>query len=199
MEQLITPNPNIPAEQGMCLQYVRQAFGRPAVSPRAIDAWNKSTSKHYDTNFPDGCWVPLWFSIATVPAGHVVLRAPDNTVWSTSDNNPSPVHHHSSLNDLMAYYAYYGLPLTYLGWTEDIDGFTVVQLNNQTQEDLTMAKLDNDDRLFIQELVNGAIRQIWGTAQVTQELIQGKTVPGNVDVDAIVKQINDDAARRMAQ
>jgi len=69
-----------------------------------------------------------------------------------------------------------------------------------TQEESTMAKLDNEDRAFIQELVNGAIRQIWGTAEVTQKLIKGDVTvaPGPVDVDAIVKKINDDAARRMA-
>jgi N-acetylmuramoyl-L-alanine amidase CwlA len=74
-----------------------------------------------------------------------------------------------------------------------------------TQEDATMAKLDDDDRKFIQELVNGAINQIWGTADVSQKLIQSVAVglnnikAGAVDVNAVAKAVNDDAAARMAK
>ena len=72
-----------------------------------------------------------------------------------------------------------------------------------TQEEATMAKLDDDDRLFIQQTVNKAINQIWGTADVTQKLVQSVAAglnnikAGAVDVPAIVKAVNDDAADRM--
>lgn len=51
--------------------------------------------------------------------------AADGSVYSTSDLGTVP-HHHPSLDDLIQYYAYYGHPLTYLGWTEDIEGVAVV-------------------------------------------------------------------------
>lgn len=72
-----------------------------------------------------------------------------------------------------------------------------------TQEEATMAKLDDDDRKFIQELINGAIRQVWGTAEVTQKLVQGvgsglnNVKAGSVDLDALAKAVNDDLAKRM--
>lgn len=191
--QLVTPTPDIDCRPGWCLEYVRKTFGQPARYDTATEAWEGSTSQHRDQDFPDA-WVPVWFALAGVPAGHVALRAPDGSVYSTTDPYALTPVHHPNLGDLMGRYARVGLPLTYLGWTEDIAGTPV------TEKEDTMAKLDNDDRKFIQELINGAIRQVWGTAEVTQKMIQGQDapLPGSVDVEDIVKQINDDAARRMA-
>ena len=140
--QLINPNPHIPCQPGWCLQYVRQAFGLPAKYPTATAAWNASTSKHRDRNFPAGVWVPVWYALANEPAGHVVLRAPDGSVFSTSDNSNVP-HHHPDLGDLERFYARYGMPLTYRGWTEDVASFPVVGLSvhnnsNATAEDEEM-------------------------------------------------------------
>jgi hypothetical protein len=123
--QNITPNPNISCSPGWCLEYVRRAYGLGVVNPTAISAWQASKTQHRDQNFPAGVWVPLWFSVAGVPAGHVVLRAPDGSIYSTSDNT-NTAHHHKDLSDLMGYYAKYGKPLTYLGWTEDVQGTPVV-------------------------------------------------------------------------
>jgi len=125
MRQLVTPNPNIPCQPGWCLQYVRQAFNLPAAYPTATAAWEASASKHRDRNFPAGVWLPVWFSLANEPAGHVALMAPDGSVYSTSDLGTVP-HHHLDLSDLMNYYARYDMTLTYLGWTEDVAGYPVL-------------------------------------------------------------------------
>ena len=123
--QLVTPNPHIPCQPGWCLQYVRQAFGLPARHPTATAAWEASESKHRDRNLPKGVWLPVWFSLANEPAGHVALMAPDGSVFSTSDLGTVP-HQHLDLSDLMNYYARYGMRLTYLGWTEDVAGYPVL-------------------------------------------------------------------------
>jgi len=107
------------------LQYVRQAFGLPAAYPTATAAWEASTSKHRDRDFPPGVWHPVWFSLANEPAGHVALRSPSGTVFSTSDLGTVP-HEHLDLSDLMNYYARYDMTLTYLGWTEDVAGYPVI-------------------------------------------------------------------------
>lgn len=125
--QLITPNPDIPCTPGYCLQYVRQAFGLPARYAAATEAWNNSQSQHRDRNFPAGVSVPVWYGLDREPLGHVVLLAPDGSVYSTSDNTTTP-HHHPSLADLEDYYAGWGWPLTYRGWTEDVAGYAVVSL-----------------------------------------------------------------------
>ncbi|ALY09598.1 hypothetical protein SALGADO_73 [Arthrobacter phage Salgado] len=127
MDQLITPNPNIWCEPGWCLQYVRETFGIPnGVYPTATSGWENAKFKHPGEYAPLGVWTPLWFYMSKVPAGHVVLQAPDGSIYSTSDPSNTP-HHHPNLADLMAYYAYWGLPLTYLGWSEDIERVRVVQ------------------------------------------------------------------------
>lgn len=123
--QLITPNPNIPCTPGWCLKYVRQTFGLAGVYPSATAGWAASNTKHRDQNFPSGVWLPLWFFMADEPLGHVVLRAPDGTVYSTTDLSTKP-RHHPNLADLMRIYAGAGLALTYLGWTEDIENVAVV-------------------------------------------------------------------------
>jgi len=124
-KQAVAPNPNIPCKPGWCLQYVRQAFGQPAVYPTATAAWEASKTQHRDRNFPAGVWVPVWYGLDKEPAGHVVLRAPNGNVYSTSDLSNTP-HLHPDLADLERYYAYYGMKLTYRGWTEDVQGIPVI-------------------------------------------------------------------------
>lgn len=125
MRQLITPTPDIPCTAGWCLQYVRQAYGLPARYGSATEAWDNSTSQHTGRDFPPGLWTPVWYAVAGEPLGHVVLLAPDGSVYSTSDLTTTP-HHHPDLTDLENYYAYYGMALTYRGWTEDVAGYPVL-------------------------------------------------------------------------
>ena len=122
--QLITPNPNIPCTPGMCLEYVRKAFGLGPKHPSATEGWNVSTYQHRNQNFPADMWVPLWFSLTDDVNGHVALRQPDGSVWSSSSPTSNAPIHHASLRDLMAYY---GGRLTYLGWTEDIENVMIMQ------------------------------------------------------------------------
>lgn len=139
MKQLITPTPWIPATGGWCLQYVRQAYGLEARYASATEAWEKSTSKHRDRNFPEGIWTPVWYGIDVEPLGHVVLRAPDGRVYSTSDYSGWPVIH-DSLEALEAFYAYYGMILQYRGWTEDVAGFAVMEPTVTAQGNTTTPK-----------------------------------------------------------
>jgi hypothetical protein len=165
MRQLITPNPNIPCQPGWCLQYVRQAFNLPAAYPTATAAWEASSSKHRDRNFPGGVWVPVWFSLANEPAGHVALMAPDGSVYSTSDLGTVP-HQHLDLSDLMNYYARYGMTLTYLGWTEDVAGYpvmtslTLASQGDVIEGDIFMALTDAEQKrlLAAADRINGRVK-----------------------------------------
>jgi len=140
----------------MCLQYVRQAFGAPLVEPTATEGWNRAKYKHTDFNFPDGVAVPLWFAIPGVSAGHVVIRMPDGSVYSTSDNSNVP-HHHPSLADLIWYYGprvqpEYQLKLQYLGWSEDISTVRVVQEASIQVDSIITAPTLNPDQQFLVDL-----------------------------------------------
>jgi len=124
--QLITPSPNIAAEEGMCLQYVRQTFGLPVRYGSATEAWNNSPSKHRDRNYPQNVWFPVWWALDKNVNGHVALAHSVYGVYSTSNLNPNPLKHHPSIADVEAYYAKYGFTLTYRGWTEDVAGTPVI-------------------------------------------------------------------------
>lgn len=138
--QLITPNPYIPAKSGWCLQYVRQAFDLPAMYPTATAAWEASTSKHRDRNYPTGVWFAVWWSIDGVPAGHVALVDPRGRVFSTSDLDPTPIHIHPNVADVENYYARHGLTLRYRGWTEDVAGTPVIKRSGINPQGTTTKK-----------------------------------------------------------
>jgi hypothetical protein len=123
--QVVTPNPDIWCRPGWCLEYVNNAFGVDAIYGSATAAWEGSSTKHRDRNFPAGKWVPVWYGLHTTPLGHVVLMDPNGRVYSTSDLTNTP-HIHPDLADLEAYYAYYGMTLQYRGWTEDVEGTPVL-------------------------------------------------------------------------
>jgi hypothetical protein len=135
----ITPDPAIACRPGWCLEYVRKAFGQPARYGSATEAWEASTTQHPGRDFP-AAWVPVWYGVAGVPAGHVVLRAPDGSVYSTTDPYALTPVHHPDLADLEARYAAAGLPLTYRGWTEDIAGTPVVQYSGLAAQGTTTTK-----------------------------------------------------------
>jgi hypothetical protein len=163
MQQLITPNPDVPCKAGWCLQYVNDAFNVEAVYGSATDAWYGSTARHEDFNFPSGVWFPVHFALSSEPNGHVALMAPDGTVYSTSDY-ANRAHHHTSLDDLMSYYAYYGMTLYYRGWTEDVENTPVIAptINAQSttiqENDLTNVTDDQLTRLLnAADRVNGVI------------------------------------------
>lgn len=125
--QLITPNPQIACTPGLCLVYVRETYGIGPKYSSAIAGWNASMHRHTDQNFPENAWVPIWFTLSDNEHGHVALRQPDGSVWSSSSPTGTTPVHHPSLSDLLTYY---GGRLTYLGWTEDIEGVFVVDVSS---------------------------------------------------------------------
>lgn len=141
-EQIITPTPDIPCKPGWCLQYVRQAFGLPARYGSATEAWEKSPTQHRDRDFPPGLWVPVWYGLVDEPLGHVILRAPDGSCYSTSTLGSTP-YHHPNLAHLEAFYAYYGMTLTYRGWTEDVAGYPVITYGGLAAQG-TITETEND-------------------------------------------------------
>lgn len=138
--QVLTPNTGVRCWPGECLRFVSDAFQITASDPNtknqvsliahtnygtATAAWNAS-KQHKDQNFPAGCYVPIWFSLRDESAGHVAIMCPNGSVYSSSHPTSTTPMHHPSLSALIAYYANAN-PLTYLGWSEDIGGTTVIK------------------------------------------------------------------------
>jgi len=193
MRQIITPNPHIPCKPGWCLQYVRQTFGLAGVYPSATAGWAASRTKHRDQNFPAGVWLPLWFFMEHEPLGHVVLRAPDGSIYSTSDLSTTP-RHHPNLAHLMAHYAYWGLPLTYLGWTEDIEDVAVVDGSAGLAYAGTITPIQSEEDDFmatpeqIQAFFDHQITTSNGSKMTLGEMI-GESRPGRTDIVTAIKAV----------
>jgi hypothetical protein len=212
MIQLITPTPWIQCAPGWCLQYVRQTFGLPARYGTATEAWEKSDSKHLDMDFPPGVWLPLWFSLEHEPAGHVVLRAPDGSIYSTSSPTGTTPTHHPNLADLFVAYSRYN-PLTYLGWTEDVAGYpvvagqgTITTQSTPTQEDFMGGQIDAvQAESMVQETVNRVIAALNGrlviNPQQAEDIVQATTgrVVSVLKDQPIDRQQADDIARAAAR
>lgn len=123
-EQLIAPNTGIPCRPGWCLAYVQQAFGAGWAGSTATDGWNRAKYRHTDQNFPNGVASILWFGLADEPAGHVVIRMGDGSIYSTSHPTRLTAYHHPNLQHLLDYY---GGRLSYRGWSEDLNGTRVIK------------------------------------------------------------------------
>lgn len=193
MIQLIIPNPNIWCEPGWCLQYVRQSFGLPARYGTATEAWEKSPSQHRDRNFPKGVWVPVWYGLDKEPAGHVVLMAPDGSVYSTSDYSNTP-HHHPDLADLENYYARYGMTLTYRGWTEDVAGYPVLGSDGINFQSITESITSEED--FMGGLIDATQAEAIArrAADLVIEGLNGRVLINAVQAESIVQATTERTA-----
>jgi hypothetical protein len=102
----------------LCLGFVREMFGLPIKQASAIAAWQTAVYKHIaDANPPAG--VPVFWSGGSAGAGHVAYSLGDGMVISTD----LPAAGYVSEVPLSWIQAKWGL--TYLGWTEDLEGIRV--------------------------------------------------------------------------
>jgi hypothetical protein len=204
--------------------YVRQAFGLPAVEPSATKGWENAKYKHEDYHFPNA-WVPLWFSIDSIPEGHVVLRAPDGRIYSTSTPGNTP-YVHPNLEHLIWYYGdrvepEYQLTLRYLGWSEDISNVRVVESEDEmpsavevaqailnfeidsvgTEGKINLGAFLAEARLNNNKIVENTAGWLMPEVVALRELVKQLSVAQGVviDYDAIAKAVNDDAAKRMSK
>lgn len=112
-KQDISPNVNIACRPGWCEEYTRKAFGQPAKFPTATAAWEGNEDKHPGDRRQPGVAVPVYWSVAGEPAGHVAVWMPDGSVWSASHpTSTSPVR----FANLEAIERYYSGRLGYRGW-----------------------------------------------------------------------------------
>lgn len=225
--QSITPNPFGPkAEEGMCLQYVRQAFGLPARYGSATEAWNNSQSQHTGRDYPQGVWFPVWWGLDKNVNGHVALVAPDGRVYSTSNLNPNPLKVHPNVADVEAYYARYGFTLTYRGWTEDVAGYPVIASSGISVEgSITKSEEDTmtpEQWKFVQAILTSLSDNVATKADVYELKVWDQTTDNQTgdriintlraDIgalspaaivslipDSIAKQVADELAKRLVK
>jgi hypothetical protein len=109
----------------LCLAFVRTMFGLPVREPTAVAAWNSAQYRHpADVDPPAG--VPVFWSGGVTGAGHVAVSLGGGWIISTD----LPAAGYVSEVPLSWVQAQWGL--TYLGWTEDLEGVRVDQSAQRT-------------------------------------------------------------------
>ena len=123
-------NWQVPYTGGWCLKYVQDAFGTDHPYPSAMDAWNANYGggNHPGELPPEGKTAALYFSLGSVPAGHVAIGLDDGKVASSTQAGNHPVGYiHPNMQDLMNLYGQYNGGCTYLGWSEYVGTVQVLQ------------------------------------------------------------------------
>lgn len=102
---------------GLCLQFVRLAYGVGAKYPSAISAWNNAKVKHRTSStagIPVGA--PIFMSGSKY--GHIAIYA-GNGNMRTTNSATNRIH-------TMSVASWTRMGYTLLGWTEDLNGVRVV-------------------------------------------------------------------------
>ena len=135
-KQLITPNINISATAGMCLQYADNAINakdRTATAQIAHDIAKQKGWVRADNNYPRNVWFVLFWSIDNGEyqgQGHVALAFVDD--YGNIQIHDSEVHRgarqpYKSLAELANWFGSVGTRLTYLGWSVGCDGTILIE------------------------------------------------------------------------
>lgn len=120
---------------GMCHRFVREGYGIPAGGPQgqqigsAWEAWMFSKTQHKDRNFPQNVAVPIWFSHYGSYGnpkkydnwGHVVVWYP-GVGYISSPPSGTGQRVLSTIAQVESMFK-----ATYVGWTEDVNGRTVIE------------------------------------------------------------------------
>lgn len=206
-KQLKTPDLNVDVIPGWCLAAVKDAFGVQAKYASATLGWQHSI-QHQDKNFPENVYIPIWFSIPSVPEGHVaILNTYNGYIYSTSSKTSTKFTVHTSLDAMIKYYG--SLNLTYLGWSEDVNDIKVIEevdmpltdsqvdraFKGFRRSDPTEKELQNPDYrdagLLIDTLWENGGRQAYEAAQIPdQEKIDLKADLD--DANETIKSLSDE-------
>nr|DAK50495.1 MAG TPA: hypothetical protein [Caudoviricetes sp.] len=131
-QQKVTPNLNQAAYSGGCLNYVDNCVNPPNRQPTAQCSYELAKSQghiHLGTP-PQGVWVPIYFTIDNgrwAGYGHIAWyyryasgREEIHDSEFHCGNRSAP---YSSIQDLLLYM---GWQMSYLGWSESVDGLRIV-------------------------------------------------------------------------
>jgi len=113
-------NWRVPYTGGWCLKYVQDAFGTDHPYANATVAWNANYGGKNHTDLPPkGKTCAVYFSLGSVPEGHVAISLDDGMVASSTQGGTHPQGYlHPNLNDIIAVYGQYNGGCKYLGWSE---------------------------------------------------------------------------------
>lgn len=151
-KQLIIPLIASQAMASYCLQYVDDSINvkqetRTANAQIAHDQAKAKNWVHEDQNFPKNIWFVMFWSIDNGDyqgQGHVALAFVDDA--GSIQIHDSEVHRnarqpYTTLSEVSNWFGSVGTKLTYLGWSEGVDGVKIIdEIKAETKT--TIDKID---------------------------------------------------------
>jgi hypothetical protein len=128
--QLVVPNLSVSGQIGWCLDYARRVFSAPAGILYASQSWQLTKQKHRNADFPTDVVVPIWFDyqLGGMNQGHVAIHVPGKGIYSSPWKAGTSSAVLRSVDELIRIYSSNGKnPMTFVGWSEDINGVRVVE------------------------------------------------------------------------
>jgi hypothetical protein len=143
--QLVTPNTSVTDGAGWCLRFTQKVWGAPARYESAWKAWEATSYKHPTSeNIPLDVGVIVWFEhwgTYGSPAyyanwGHVVSWIPGKGYLSSPTSGVGQKWLGSIEEVEKAYSS------KYVGWSEDINGVRISQINSSPPKPVKKKKED---------------------------------------------------------
>ena len=170
-KQIVTPNINISARAGMCLQYVDNALSAVDRTYTAQIAHDTARDKGWVTanqNYPQDVWFVMFWSIDNgnyAGLGHVALAYVDS--GGNMQIHDSEVHRgarrpYTSLADLAGWFGSVGTQMTYLGWSIGVDGVKLIEEEVKTAQVAPELK-GNKKMTYIFNVVDANGKPVGGT------------------------------------
>lgn len=119
-----------------CLAIAQKTFNVAPFAASAQIAWNWNNTKHTDRNFPDGCFVPIWWTGGTGNYGHVAVAKRSGNwiqIWSSPyTHKPFFDYFEGEINTTIDTLSrIYGV--NYVGWTETMNTTRIIEWVNPPQ------------------------------------------------------------------
>lgn len=154
----MTPDVNVPAKSGWCLEYVDDGVNAPNRQPNATASWEyakRTGVAHPNEEPPNNVWVPVYYSIDSgkyAGLGHVAWFYSDGKITKIYDSEYGSGRRNRPYADGAELFQFMGYKMSYLGWSEAVDGLRVVKpkpqekpQNNKEEVDLDMYIIYNID------------------------------------------------------
>lgn len=154
--QVATPNVNVPAQSGWCLQYVDDGVNAPVRQPSAQASWEyakKTGVAHANEEPPNNVWVPVYYSIDSgfyAGLGHVAWYYSDGKVTKIYDSEYGSKRRSKPYGSGAELINFMGYKMRYLGWSEAVDGKTIVRKDGKQEA----IKLFEEGKMFFVEAVD---------------------------------------------
>lgn len=131
--QVATPNVNVPAYSGWCLQYVDDGVNAPNRQPSAQASWEyakRTGVAHENQEPPNNVWVPVYYSINSgiyAGLGHVAWYYSDGKTTKIYDSEYGSGRRSVPYGGGAELIQFMGYQMSYLGWSEAVDGKRMVE------------------------------------------------------------------------